>query len=235
MKYARDLWNALSRVLCLNLDKRSWFTSPDQVPPLTEPTPSVPVSRWHFPTATSGWVNFHYTEPWTAPCALCHSQGTDWKSDETAASYPVRKQNMFDRLYQLPHIAWIQLKVLTLIYRGAYWSSSQVFTWPYPLAFLRHLSSSLLSLDRHDLFVPRARTSMAQTRAFAIIGPSLWNQLLPSTPSTLLTGEPSASFRSLKTDLFSLGLSHWKRFWLVCTARSAIEMYRYNTMQDHFK
>jgi len=22
--------------------------------------------------------------------------------------------------------------------------------------------------------------------------------------------------------LFSLGLSHWKRFWLVCTARSAI-------------
>jgi len=22
--------------------------------------------------------------------------------------------------------------------------------------------------------------------------------------------------------LFSMGLSHWKRFWLVCTARSAI-------------
>src|SRR6218665_4227139 len=33
----------------------------------------------------------------------------------------------------------------------------------------------LRSLDRHDLYVPRARTSMAQTRAFAIIGPSLWN------------------------------------------------------------
>src|SRR6218665_3493932 len=30
---------------------------------------------------------------------------------------------------------------------------------------------------------------MAQTRAFSIIGPSLWNQLLPSTRSTL-TGEP---------------------------------------------
>src|SRR6218665_516123 len=26
------------------------------------------------------------------------------------------------------------------------------------------------------------------------------------------TGEPSASFRSLKTDLFSLSLLHWKRF-----------------------
>jgi len=43
---------------------------------------------------------------------------------------------------------------------------------------------------------------MAQTRAFAIIGPSLWNQLLPSTRSTLLTGEPSVSFRSLKTALW---------------------------------
>src|SRR6218665_522032 len=31
---------------------------------------------------------------------------------------------------------------------------------------------------------------MAQTRASAIIGPSLWNQLLPSTRSTLFTGEP---------------------------------------------
>src|SRR6218665_2495420 len=35
-------------------------------------------------------------------------------------------------------------------------------------------------------------------------GTSLWNQLLPSTRSTLLTGVPSASFRSLKTALFSL-------------------------------
>src|SRR6218665_1295233 len=75
-----------------------------------------------------------------------------------------------------------------------------------------HSSSGIRSLDRHDLFVPRARTSMAQTRTFAIIGPSLWNQLIPSTQSTLLTGEPSASFRTLKIALFSLGLSHWKRF-----------------------
>src|SRR6218665_1765019 len=56
-----------------------------------------------------------------------------------------------------------------------------------------------------EILILRARTSMAQTRAFAIIGPSLWNQLLPSTRSTLLTGVPSASFRSLKTAFFSLG------------------------------
>src|SRR6218665_954848 len=93
----------------------------------------------------------------------------------------------------------------------AYWSSSQVFDLirlPSSAISLRPLRS----LDRHDLYVPRARTSMAQTRAFAIIGPSLWNQLLPSTRSTLLTGVPSASFRSLKTAFFSLGLAHWKRF-----------------------
>ena len=30
------------------------------------------------------------------------------------------------------------------------------------------------------------------------------------------------SFRSLKTALFALGLSNWKPFWLVSTARSAI-------------
>ena len=52
---------------------------------------------------------------------------------------------------------------------------------------------------------------MAQTRAFAIIGPSIWNQRLPSKRSTLLTGKLGASFRSLKTALFSLGLSQWKR------------------------
>jgi len=44
---------------------------------------------------------------------------------------------------------------------------------------------------------------MAQTQAFAIIGSALWNQLPPSTRSILLTGEPNASLRSLKTVLFS--------------------------------
>ena len=120
---------------------------------------------------------------------------------------------MLDHLHWLVLIARIQLKVHTLIYR------SHIGQAPTYLRDLIRLPSSaislgpLCSLDRHDLYVPRARTSMAQTRrAFAIIGPSLWNQLLPSTRSTLLTREPSASFRSLKTALFSLGLSHWQRF-----------------------
>src|SRR6218665_1780569 len=119
---------------------------------------------------------------------------------------------MFDHLHWLPLIAWIQLKVLTLIY------CLHIGQAPRYLCDLICLPSSaislrpLSSLDHHDLFVPQARTSMAQTRAFAIIGPLLWNQLLPSVRSTLLTGEPSASFRSLKTAPFSLDLSHRKRF-----------------------
>lgn len=35
---------------------------------------------------------------------------------------------------------------------------------------------------------------MAKTRAFAIIGPVLWNQLTPLTHSFLLTGESDVSF-----------------------------------------
>src|SRR6218665_1266424 len=116
---------------------------------------------------------------------------------------------MFDHLHWLPLIARIQLKVLTLIY------CSHIDQAPRYLRDLIRLPSSAISLRPLRslyLFVPRARTSMAQTRAFAIIGPSLWNQLLSSTRSTLLTGEPSASFRSIKTALFYLDLSHWKRF-----------------------
>jgi len=47
---------------------------------------------------------------------------------------------------------------------------------------------------------------MAQTRAFAIIGPAFWNQLPSLTRSCFLTGESSASFRSLNSVLFCLGL-----------------------------
>src|SRR6218665_6349 len=68
----------------------------------------------------------------------------------------------------------------------------------------------LRSHDHHDLFVPRARTSMAQTRAFAIFF------------AHFKLVSHGASFHSLKTVLFSRGITHWKHFLLVCTAGSAI-------------
>ena len=118
---------------------------------------------------------------------------------------------MFEHLHWLPLVARIQLKVLTFIYRSCTGRAPQylhdLIRLPTSATSLRPLRS----LDRHDLSVPRARTTMAKIRAFAFIGPALWNQLPLSTRSSLLIGGPSASFRCLKTAFFSLGLSHWKR------------------------
>src|SRR6218665_214194 len=38
----------------------------------------------------------------------------------------------------------------------------------------------LRSMDRRELFFPRARTTMAMSRSFAVIAPFLWNRLPPS-------------------------------------------------------
>jgi len=43
----------------------------------------------------------------------------------------------------------------------------------------------------------------------------------PLTHTSLLTGEPSSFFRSLKTALFSIDLLNWEHFWWVCTVRGS--------------
>ena len=69
----------------------------------------------------------------------------------------------------------------------------------------------LRSLDHHDLLVPRSRTATAQHRAYASVGPLLWNDLPAITRAVMLSGGTTVSARSLKTFLFSRGPSHWKR------------------------
>ena len=68
---------------------------------------------------------------------------------------------------------------------------------------LRPLSGTskrpLRSSDRLDLFVPRVRTTMVQSRSSVCIGPSLWNRLLPSLRSTILSSSISTSFSHLHT------------------------------------
>ncbi len=144
---------------------------------------------------------------------------------------------MFDHLHWLPLTARVQLKILSLIYRSC---TGQAPKYLCDLIRLPASATSLRplrSLNRHDLFVLRARTSMAKTRAFAFIGPALWNQLPPLTRSCLLTGGPSASFRCLKTSFFSLGLSHWRKHllnFMVCTRKDykLLDTIReYNTIQ----
>src|SRR6218665_20260 len=89
---------------------------------------------------------------------------------------------MFNHLYWLPLIARIQLQVLTLIYRSHIGEPPRYLRDFIRLPFSAISLRPLRSLDSHDLFVPRAMTSMTQTRAFAIICPSLWNQLLLRDP-----------------------------------------------------
>ena len=63
----------------------------------------------------------------------------------------------------------------------------------------------LRSMDRRELFVHRTRTSMAMSRSFSVIGPSLWNRLPPSARASLLSSNLSTSLglSPLKTCLFS--------------------------------
>jgi hypothetical protein len=106
----------------------------------------------------------------------------------------------------------IQFKVLILMLK------SQLGLAPKYLChqILRPLSAMskrpLRSSDRLDLFVPRVRTTMAQSRSFACIGPSLWNRLPPSLRSKILSSSISTSFSHLKTFLFPRSTSHWERF-----------------------
>ena len=118
---------------------------------------------------------------------------------------------MFEHLHWLPLTARIQLKVLILICRSYLGLAPKylcdAIRRPTSATSLRSLRSS----DRLDLFVPRVRTAMAQSRAFVSIGPSLWNQLQPLVRTSLLSGCPTTSFRCLKTCLYSRGLSYWER------------------------
>src|SRR5688572_25260996 len=58
-----------------------------------------------------------------------------------------------------------------------------------------HSRSSLRSSTRGYLVVPRVRTSTAQSRSFAIVGPNSWNQLP----------------QSLRTDLFSISFDQFRK------------------------
>ena len=118
---------------------------------------------------------------------------------------------MIEHLHWLPLIARIRFKVLFLISRAFLGQAPR-----YLCDLIRRPLSAasgrpLRSLDRHDLLVPPTRTATAQYRAYASVGPLLWNDLPSMTRSMILTGGTSVSARTLKTFLFSRGFSHWER------------------------
>ena len=114
---------------------------------------------------------------------------------------------MLEVLHWLPISARIHYKILSLV------SKSQLGTAPKYLSdYMRKplsasSSRSLRSADRLDLFVLRTRTALAQHRAFAIVGPSIWNDLPSLLRAKLMTGISPLVLRSLKTFLPFPGVS----------------------------
>ena len=109
---------------------------------------------------------------------------------------------MTNKLHWLPIEARIQYKILHLVSRAHHGQAPK-----YLCDLLRKPDSalslrSLRSSDRADLFVPRTRTAIAQRRAFATVGPYLWNNLPPQIRAEILAGGLSTSVRCLKTFLF---------------------------------
>src|SRR6218665_619590 len=80
----------------------------------------------------------------------------------------------------------------------------------YPKAYYIPVStipshSTLRSSARGHLVVYRTRTSMAQSRNFAIVGPSNWNKL-PQSRIDLFPISPDQFRKHLKTSLFVIDL-----------------------------
>ena len=106
-------------------------------------------------------------------------------------------------LYWLPISTHIEYKVLLIVLKA------QMGVEPKYLRDAIRLPTSdtslrpLRSMDRRELFVPRTRTTMAMSRSFAVIAPSLWNCLPPSARASLLSSNLSTSLSLLKTCLFS--------------------------------
>src|SRR6218665_1491135 len=80
----------------------------------------------------------------------------------------------------------------------------------------------LRCLDRQELFVPQTRTTMAMSRSFSVIGPSLWNHLPPSARASFLSSNLSTSLSLVKTCLFSWSYSNQKCLCLPMAVGGAI-------------
>ena len=116
-------------------------------------------------------------------------------------------------LHWLPIFARIRYKVLLLVTKSLQGLAPKYLCDLMCKPLSARSSRPLRSADRFDLFVPRSRTSLTQHRAFAIVGPLIWNHLPSEIRGRILVGNSPASFRCLKSFLFS---------W-ACHAESASE------------
>src|SRR5688572_7832744 len=101
-----------------------------------------------------------------------------------------------DSLHWLPIRQRIQFKVCSLM-RSCLARSAPHYLRAFctPVSSLPSRSSLRSSARGYNLVVPRVRTSTAQSRSFAIVGPNSWNQLP----------------QSLRTDLFSISFDQFRK------------------------
>src|SRR6218665_608732 len=125
---------------------------------------------------------------------------------------------MTEQLHWLPFTTRIEFKVLFLVLKSQLGCAPKYLCDQIqpPIS-----ASSLRSSQRHDLFMPRVRTTVAHVRSFASIGPSFWNHLPPHFRSFILSAPISSSLscltlpfswnrKELKALLF--GLHHEKNY-----------------------
>jgi hypothetical protein len=107
-----------------------------------------------------------------------------------------------DSLHWLPIRQRIQFKVCSLM-RNCLAGSAPHYLRSYctPVSSLPS-RSSLRSSARGHLVVPRVRTSMAQSRSFAIVGPTSWNRLPQFLRADLLSISFDQFRKHLKTSLY---------------------------------
>ena len=161
------------------------------------------------------WQGYWFTIPELAysPTAKRTALGDSEDRGDVCRRGGGRHTFMAEQLHWLPLSVRIQFKVLILMLKSQLglapkYLCHQILRPPPSAISKRPLTSS----DRLDLFVPRVRTTMAQSRSFVCIGPSLWNRLPPSLRSTILSSSISTSFSHLKTFFFPRSTSHWERF-----------------------
>jgi len=104
---------------------------------------------------------------------------------------------------------WQNERIIIWINNGIYYQCDHchccfenIFVTTSDLLLLPHPFVALCSLNRQDLFVPRTRTTMAKSRSFSIISPSLWKRLPRSARASFLSSNFSTSLFLLKTCLF---------------------------------
>src|SRR6218665_1811770 len=104
-----------------------------------------------------------------------------------------------EHLHWLPISTRIEYKVLHIVLKAQMGVAPKYLRDAIRLPTSASSLPSLPSLERREPFVPRTRTTMAMSRSFPVIGPSLWYPLPPSARASLLSSNLSTTLSLLKT------------------------------------